>query len=101
VLLGGNSRSYLRMSGSTANLLDCNVLTLRQTSFSLLELIFLDFSDPATVAATLDATPSSSVCFEGEPTDVAALGDLQGLLGVPAATTTLTLTKLEVFHLAI
>lgn len=50
------------MSGSTDNLLNCRVLQLTDTTFTLLELLSMDYPTP-TPTVTLDVTATNSVCF--------------------------------------
>jgi hypothetical protein len=54
------------MSGSTDNLLNCRVLRLTDSTFTLLELLSLDYST-LTPTVAVDVTATNSVCFEGQP----------------------------------
>jgi hypothetical protein len=91
VVVGGGDTSFLRMSGSTDNLLNCRVLRLTDSTFTLLELLSLNYSTPAPTFA-IDVTATNAVCFNGQPLPADVLISLQTIMGVAAAG--LTVVKL-------
>lgn len=89
------------MSGNTDNLLNCKVIDLTSNSIDFLKTFNLDFSQPATVTANLATLDQNAVCFQDKPSAAKLLSDFQAILGITVpATTTLTVTQVDVYHLS-
>lgn len=99
MLLGVAQPNYLKMDGSTSNLLDCKIINLNQTTLTLMGSLNIDFAKSNVIMGNLIADQTWD-CFEGIVSEQNFSESFNSIMGIQQQAQPYNLKWLKVFHLS-